>query len=155
MSKITKLAEFIAAREWSLAAKEEFDRSRNAARDILAAVGWDDDTDCLRSFWSCMTMVKMMKNDDHDLLGSEHLDHGPVPNPPLGLDKLADIKSDQKKCLQDDLPIFKKAVETLIAHVDALCLSDWSAAFLFFLAEVHTTLGNVSEILDLGPREMI
>lgn len=154
MSKITKLAEFIAAREWSLAAKEEFDCSRNAAREILAAVGWDDETDCLRSFWSCMTMVKMMKKDD-DLLGSEHLDHGPVPNPPLGLDKLADIKSYQKKCLQDDLPIFKKTVETLIAHVDALCLSDWSAAFLLFLAEVHTTLGNVSEILDLGPREMI
>jgi len=154
MSKITKLAEFIAGREWSLAAKEEFDCSRNAAREILAAVGWDDETDCLRSFWSCMTMVKMMKKDDY-LLGSEHLDYGPVPNPPLGLDKLADINAYQKKCLQDDLPIFKKAVETLIAHVDALCLSDWSEAFIFFLAELHTTLDNVSEILDLGPREMI
>ena len=98
MSKITKLAEFIAGREWSLAAKEEFDCSRNAAREILAAVGWDDETDCLRSFWSCMTMVKMMKKDDY-LLGSEHLDYGPVPNPPLGLDKLADINAYQKKCL--------------------------------------------------------
>ena len=106
------------------------DCSRNAAREILAAVGWDDETDCLRSFWSCMTMVKMMKKDDY-LLGSEHLDYGPVPNPPLGLDKLADINAYQKKCLQDDLPIFKKAVETLIAHVDALCLSDWSAALCF------------------------
>ena len=154
MSNIRKLAEFIAAREWSLAAQEEFDCSRNAAREILAAVGWDDETDCLRSFWSCMTMVKMMKKDDY-LLGSEHLDYGPVPNPPLGTDKLADINAYQKKCLQDGLPIFKKAVETLIAHVDALCLSDWSDAFIFLLAELHTTLDNVSEILDLGPREMI
>ena len=131
MSNIRKLAEFIAAREWSLAAQEEFDCSRNAAREILAAVGWDDETDCLRSFWSCMTMVRMMKKDDDHLFGCEHLDHGPVPNPPLGLDKLADINAYQKKCLQDDLPIFKKAVETLIAHVDALCLSDWSEAFIF------------------------
>ena len=102
-----------------------------------------------------MTMVRMMKKDDDHLFGCEHLDHGPVPNPPLGLDKLADINAYQKKCLQDGLPIFKKAVETLIAHVDALCLSDWSEAFIFFLAELHTTLDNVSEILDLGPREMI
>ena len=116
------LAAFISRRSWTFQQTEDFESSRECARNIVCKVGWDHDTDPLVTYWVCLTKVKVL-NDGRDASDILPCGMGSIHEPPVGIDDLRFLNIYQKDFMKSEVKGFKKTCDLLIANVDTLWMS--------------------------------
>ena len=140
------LAAFISRRSWTFQQTEDFESSRECARNIVCKVGWDHDTDPLVTYWVCLTKVKVL-NDGRDASDILPRGMGSIHEPPVGIDDLRFLNIYQKDFMKSEVKGFKKTCDLLIANVDTLWMSKESGPAMELLEDIQHTLDIALEAL--------
>lgn len=140
------LAAFISRRSWTFQQTEDFESSRECARNIVCKVGWDHDTDPLVTYWVCLTKVKVL-NDGRDASDILPCGMGSIHEPPVGIDDLRFLNIYQKDFMKSEVKGFKKTCDLLIANVDTLWMSKESGPVMELVEDIQHTLDIALEAL--------
>lgn len=147
--KADQLAHWMAWCTWTFQQNEDFEASRECARNIVCKAGLDDHTDCLVNYWVGITKFKVLQ-DGRDASLVDDLGMGTKPNPAFGINQLKFQNCYQKQFMKSEVGAFKRTCSLLSATVDALLLPKEAdrQSVLSFLGDVQDTLDIVLTVLD-------